>query len=226
MEMDYEHFDDPNTQRKWDASTMADWVNWLAPWQVISHLTFSWEASLDAGRKAYEKFMAKHLGRLSYFYALEQNPGRDGFHVHALWADAGTLFRKSAWSEWFNTYGRARIEPVRRYEDVSGYCAKYVTKEGSWWNVKLQWHRIEAMHKRPFRLETNLARRAEPASDQVSVADVATQIDPLPPGAQEWCAEVDHTLPVAAWNWDGNAGVWKCSFGGVAQPLAANQNAS
>jgi hypothetical protein len=36
---------------------MGDWVHGLAPWQVISHLTFSWEASFDSARRCYEKFM-------------------------------------------------------------------------------------------------------------------------------------------------------------------------
>ena len=31
----------------------------------------------------------------------------------------------------------ARIEPVNNRDDVADYCAKYVAKERSWWNVKL-----------------------------------------------------------------------------------------
>lgn len=136
-----------------DRLTMADWVHGLAPWQVISHLTFRWEASLESGRRCYEKFMRRHLARVSYFYALEENPCRDGFHVHALWADAGSVFRREAWAAWFKAYGRARIEPVRSKGDVSDYCSKYVTKEGAWWNVKLQWHRLQAQHGASFALE-------------------------------------------------------------------------
>jgi hypothetical protein len=152
MDMDRIDAPDQQTQRAVDKLQMADWVNVLAPWDVISHLTFSWECSLDSGRRCYEKFMRKHLPQVSYFYALEENPSRDGFHVHALWADAGSVFRKAAWSRWFRTYGRARIEPVSSHEDVSGYCAKYVTKERAWWNVKLQWHRIQTLNGTPFRL--------------------------------------------------------------------------
>jgi len=150
MTMDYDQAPPLATQEKWDARVMADWVNYLAPWSVIAHLTFSWECSMDSGRRVYERFMKRHLARVSYFYALEQNPSRDGFHVHALWADTGSVFRKEAWSAWFTRYGRARIEPVKRYEDVSSYCAKYVTKERAWWNVMLQWHRKQAMFKRSY----------------------------------------------------------------------------
>lgn len=175
MEMERLVCSDSNTQRAVDNLQMADWVNWLAPWQVISHLTFSWECSLDSGRRCYEKFMRKHLPQVSYFYALEQNPSRDGFHVHALWADAGSVFRKEAWSAWFKTYGRARIEPVRSHEDVSGYCSKYVTKGSAWWNVKLQWHRVEAMHNRNFRLlaEQPTASFEQPPDQSGSAADLA-----------------------------------------------------
>jgi len=165
MAMDYE-LTPGLDQAKWDARVMADWVNYLAPWSVIAHLTFSWECSMDSGRRVFERFMARHLSRVSYFYALEENPSRDGFHVHALWADTGSVFRKAAWSEWFTRYGRARIEPVRRYEDVSGYCAKYVTKERAWWNVRLQWHRVQAMWKRPFTLDVEHPTMQPPPVNQ------------------------------------------------------------
>jgi hypothetical protein len=116
---------------------MAAWVNALKPWQCISHLTFEWEASLDSTRRNFEKFMRKELPDVDYFYAIESNPSRAGHHVHALWHRPMEISRKVAWSEWFNRYGRARIEPVRSSEDVTGYCAKYILKERAWWNVKL-----------------------------------------------------------------------------------------
>ena len=120
---------------------MGVWVHSLAPWQVISHLTFAWEASVWSASRCYEKFMRSELRGVSHFYALEQNPGRDGYHVHALWVDCKNLKRSDIWREWFARYGRNRIEPVRSPGDVADYCAKYVTKEGAWWNVKLLSHR-------------------------------------------------------------------------------------
>lgn len=124
---------------------MGDWVHALAPWQVIAHLTFSWEASLDSARRCYEKFMRQEMWGVSYFYALEQNPGRDGHHVHALWCDCLSKRRRDIWRRWFDRYGRARIEPVNNRNDVADYCAKYVTKEGAWWNLKLVGHRHPEM---------------------------------------------------------------------------------
>ena len=160
---------DASLQAGFDAQQMADWVNWLAPWQVIAHLTwkdwvddqgFPHGITVDSARRCFEKFMRKHVARVSYFYAIEQNPSRDGFHVHALWADCRSVFRKEAWATWFKSYGRAVIEPVRNHSDVSSYCAKhlvssYTTKAPIWWNVKLQWHRVQAMHDRAFVLQNN-----------------------------------------------------------------------
>lgn len=136
-----------------DKLQMVSWVDSLAPWEVISHLTFRWEASLDSARRGYERFMKRSQPHLSYFYAIEANPSRDGYHIHALWADCKTMYRKEAWATWFERFGRARIEPVKDQRDVANYCAKYVTKARAWWNVKLQWHRVQALRGEPFALE-------------------------------------------------------------------------
>jgi hypothetical protein len=45
----------------------------------------------------------------------------------------------------------AQIEPVNSRDDVADYCAKYVAKEGSWWNVKLLGQRHQAF--KDFKLE-------------------------------------------------------------------------
>lgn len=123
---------------------MSAWVNGLAPWRVIAHHTFVWEASIWSAQKSYERFMAGSCRDVSYFYAIEQNPSRDGHHVHALWADCEAVQRSEIFSRWKAIYGRNRIEPVRSVVDVASYCSKYVTKEGAWWNVKIVspdlWH--------------------------------------------------------------------------------------
>jgi hypothetical protein len=120
---------------------MGDWMHSLAPWQVISHLTLRWEASIWSAARCYEKFMRTELRGVSHFCALEANPGRDGFHPHAVWCDCLSESRRHLWRKWFEQYGRNRIEPVNSRDDVSDYCAKYVTKAGAWWNVKLVGHR-------------------------------------------------------------------------------------
>ena len=153
-------------QRRLDHEQMAHWVSSLAPWHVVAHLTWRDRVGQDgiargicvtSASKCFEKWMQKQLPHLSYFYAVEPNPSRYGTHVHALWADAKGVYRKEAWASWFKRFGRARIEPVRNCNDVSNYLSKYVTKrsdglEGVWWNVKLQWHRVQALHNSEFKL--------------------------------------------------------------------------
>lgn len=120
---------------------MAAWVSHLAAWKVIAHHTFRWEASLWSADRVYRRFMDRTLPGISYFFACEENPGRDGFHVHALW-DSPEAPRKATHREWLKRYGRNRIEPVRCFDDVVSYCSKYVCKETAWWDVHLsrrQW---------------------------------------------------------------------------------------
>jgi hypothetical protein len=115
---------------------MAAWVNSLAPWSVFATHTFSYEASLWSARRVYERFMRKALPGVSYFYAIEENPSRDGHHVHAMWDSLGAP-RKATHREWLQRYGRNRIEPVRDFADVVSYCSKYVVKDGAWWDFHL-----------------------------------------------------------------------------------------
>ena len=116
---------------------MSVWVNGLAKWEWIAHLTFRYEASLWSAQRQMEKFWVDVAEGLSWFYAIEQNPSRDGHHIHALIANPRELRRRAIWKAWFERYGRNRIEPVRSLDDVSCYCAKYVCKERAWWDVHL-----------------------------------------------------------------------------------------
>ena len=147
----------PSLQQQVNEFQIASWVQGLAPWSVIAHMTFKYDrgCSLDSAQRLYERFMQKNLSDVSYFYAIEENPSRDGHHIHALWAESsegGQVVRRSdMWKRWFTTYGRNRIEPVRSHHDVSGYCSKYVSKDcfqRGWWNVKINspdlWHQHKA----------------------------------------------------------------------------------
>lgn len=128
-----------------DKLQRVEWIHTLAPWEVMATFTFRWQSSLDSTRRIFEKFMARKLPQISYFYSVEGNPCRDGFHVHSLWGDSRGVFRKDVWADWFQRYGRARIEPVRSVRDSEDYASKYLCKPNAWWNVKLQWHRREAL---------------------------------------------------------------------------------
>jgi hypothetical protein len=75
-------------------------------------------------------------------------------------------------------YGRNLIEPVRSRDDVSGYASKYLTKNRSddcWWDVKLQWHRIQAIQRSSFKLCDDVSRSPvrTGSGNQASVNDLA-----------------------------------------------------
>jgi hypothetical protein len=110
---------------------MAAWVFDLGPWPVCAHHTFRWESSLDSTRRIYERFMRKALPGVGYFYAIEENPSRDGHHVHALW-DSLDAPRKATHREWlkriptlpFRTSAPKRHRPSHQPE---------YSKVGHWW---------------------------------------------------------------------------------------------
>jgi len=140
-----------------DKMQRVSWIQGLANWEVMSTGTFRWHASGESARRIFEKWMARKLPQVSYYYAVERNPSRDGYHVHSLWSDCRGVFRKDAWCDWFGRYGRARIEPVRRVEDVSDYASKYLCKEDGWWNVKLQWHWLQRIRGGEFKLRSEIS---------------------------------------------------------------------
>lgn len=156
---------DKELQKTLDNLEMANWLQRLAPWQVMAH--FTWRDKVfyhrdgtpkpcgvkqDTARRYYEKFMAKEFPRLSYFYAIEENPSRDGHHIHALFSDSKSLHRSEMWKLWFDKFGRNKVEPISSKQDVVDYVTKYVTKDSAWWNVKLQWHRIQSLNDPNFKL--------------------------------------------------------------------------
>lgn len=150
-------------QRRWRRyelkAHMIEWVCGLAPWSVTATFTFKWEASVGSCVRVFEKFMRKEVNHASYFYAVERNPGRGGHHIHSVWADCRDVYRSEVWAEWFERYGRARIEPVKSV----GHCTLYVTKSlaaayaakgtmDGWWNVNLRRDRKDKLNEVAFTL--------------------------------------------------------------------------
>lgn len=138
-----------------DKIQRVEWIQNLAPWRVMATFTFRWEVGIFSAQRCFEKTMRRRLPGVSYYEAIEANPSRDGYHVHSLWADCETVFRKQEWANWLKRYGRSRIEPVRSRADVSDYASKYLVKGDSWWNVCLQWHRRQQISGVPFSISSN-----------------------------------------------------------------------
>ncbi len=156
-----------------DKLQRVEWIESLAQptgWEVMA--TFTWwqpqstnpEEALNVARRRYVDWADRSLRGVSRYDAFERNPSRDGYHVHALWADCEGLNRRWSWKLWQGTFGdwrggrlvraaRARIEPVRSKRDSSAYASKYLCKEDAWFDIKLQWHRLQRMHGYAFGLE-------------------------------------------------------------------------
>lgn len=115
---------------EWVAGSDLDWSWFLT-------LTFRYDASLEATRRAWRRFLRElaHLQprwtsrerrkRLpSRVRAFERHSQRDGYHVHALVADVGEIDPNLALEWWENRYGIAQI---RRFDPLRGGLA-YVLK--------------------------------------------------------------------------------------------------
>lgn len=151
-------------QRSLDTLQRVQWIESLvAPdgWEVMSTFTFRWQASAASAQRCFTRWIRKRLPGVSYFYAIEANPSRDGNHVHSLWADASGVNRRVVWSEVFERWGRARIEPVRSKRDSSDYASKYLCKPNAWYDVHLQWHRMRKLHDADFQLHSELRAGAK-----------------------------------------------------------------
>lgn len=129
-----------------DKLQRVQWIQGMGPWDVMMTGTFRWSASMDSAKRCFRRWISRKLGRVSFYYAIERNPSRSGYHVHSLWAGARTVFRKEMWADWFGRYGRCRIEPVRSVKDSSDYCSKYLCKSDCWWDWFLQWDRIRRVN--------------------------------------------------------------------------------
>jgi len=134
--------DKSDDRRKMQALQCAIWVCRLAKWDAFGTHTFVGEWSAGHASKAFEKWCKRWLRGRAVYYVVEEHPGGHGSHVHALLSTMGAR-RDVLWRTWFNTFGRARIEPVRSQKDVAAYCNKFVLgyevtkqwKSGAWWNV-------------------------------------------------------------------------------------------
>jgi hypothetical protein len=115
--------------------TYADWLN-----------GYSWDSFLTATFKRPRKepyYALQSVWRVIHeqgvgraFLCAEPHQSGD-LHIHGIMSGlVKTMSGEShyqgdqaVWSRLFNTFGRAKVEPVRSCEDVAGYCAKYILKE-------------------------------------------------------------------------------------------------
>lgn len=124
------------------------------PWQWFCTLTFrphlagrTGGVHPESADKAFRFFISsinrelyganwskRHHGGLQWVRGTElHKDGRLHFHavVSAHGADINSLASRYAWHEfWYKHFGRNQIEEPRSQDEICGYVAKYVTKDG------------------------------------------------------------------------------------------------
>jgi hypothetical protein len=108
-------------------------------WDWFLTLTFrDWVKSFRAHRLFgyFVRDIEQAAGQpITWFRADEIGPHGGRFHIHALMGNVAHLRRMSWIDKWDELAGFARILPFNAYQGAAFYCAKYVTKQFSDWQL-------------------------------------------------------------------------------------------
>jgi hypothetical protein len=130
------------TQRKEYISAFVEMAN-KHTWDYWTTFTLNRPMSIASARRLSQTITNdfcqptafKHTGLL---WVAEPFDAKVGYHIHALLSSALTikaiLERKA---EKPQRYGRIHIEPYDAKRGAKGYCAKYITKQLSDWDIYL-----------------------------------------------------------------------------------------
>lgn len=119
---------------------LVHWLEDIAPWTTKLDMTFEWNCDEFRARRIFQNWMKEKLPGSTYVFSVERDPlqhkvanTRQGLnqacHVHAI-SDTKWKFirelRRDLWRNWFDRFGRCRIDQVRSVEDATSYCIKKV----------------------------------------------------------------------------------------------------
>tara|TARA_Y100000589_G_scaffold182685_1_gene173040 strand:- start:711 stop:1235 length:525 start_codon:yes stop_codon:yes gene_type:complete len=119
---------------------LVEWLEDIAPWSTKLDMTFEWNCDEFRARRIFQNWMEEKLPGSTYVFSVERDPlqhkvanTRQGLnqacHVHAI-SDTKWKFirelRSDLWKNWFDRFGRCRIDLVKSVEDATGYCIKKV----------------------------------------------------------------------------------------------------
>lgn len=125
-----------NKQRDVRQDALAMWIHSLRPWEDFFTITFRRPVGLYAVSVRVKEGLLEYARGASFFFAVERNPGRPGYHSHGV-LHGLRVERRELWKALFKACGRTEITPCRSKGDVLSYCAKYLTKESGWWDYHL-----------------------------------------------------------------------------------------
>lgn len=136
--MKYEQYDNGQAADFRARSAYADYLQSLH-WDFFITVTFRnhWRDSIKAHEAVWNALHYDSNVKRAFLAVERHRYPNWQVHVHGLVSDydgswrPGMLLPWSMWENLFKRFGRTRVEQIRSSEDVSGYCAKYVTKRVS-----------------------------------------------------------------------------------------------
>ena len=120
-----------------------DWIEGITRWSTKLDMTFKWNCDEFRAAKLFENWMVQQLPSSTFLYSVERDPCQDkvmntkqglnqACHVHAItdtdWhiLKKNGIFRRDKWQNWYERYGRCRIEPARSVTAATGYALKKI----------------------------------------------------------------------------------------------------
>lgn len=111
------------------------WQSYLSQfnWDYFATFTFSEQYSQNGARRAFERFIRKPGIRpvQACFFGIERGAKYGRIHLHGLfqYLPEHRPAAQTIWKEWFQLYGRAKVEIPECQNDVASYTAKYASKD-------------------------------------------------------------------------------------------------
>jgi hypothetical protein len=114
-------------------------------WNYFATLTTSYEQTMKSARRCVERFHEKlnNSGSTTLFFAAEPYDVKDGYHVHALiktdidFQNIVECYQVTSGGHKVGIHQRINLQKFRQGEGAAMYCAKYITKRLSDWDILL-----------------------------------------------------------------------------------------
>ena len=120
-----------------------DWIEGLTRWSTKFDMTFDWNCDEFRAAKLFENWMVQQLPSSTFLFSVERDPNQhkvmntkqglnQACHVHAItdtdWhiLKKRGIYRKDKWQNWYERYGRCRIEPAKSISAATGYALKKI----------------------------------------------------------------------------------------------------
>lgn len=132
-----------NTSRN-AQQVMAEFIDNM-DWDYFATLTTSYEQTMKSARRSVERFhdRANQNSATTIFFASEPYDVKDGFHVHALiktemeFQNLVECYQITSGGQKLGIKQRIQLRKFYKGEGGAMYCAKYITKRLSDWDILL-----------------------------------------------------------------------------------------